>query len=70
MGGVATINRGLEGQALYQSGAVRTMAHEFGHAFASLGDEYRVEDQEQFTDSIIENYKRSTGKLSFADVIQ
>ncbi len=69
MGGVATLNRGFEGQALYQSGAVGTMAHEFGHAFASLGDEYRVEDQEQFTDSIVERYKLRTALFPNIDTV-
>lgn len=69
MGGVATLSRALEGQALYPTGSVGTMAHEFGHAFASLGDEYRVEDQEQFTDSIVENYKLRTAWFPNVDTI-
>lgn len=57
LGGVATTGTAFEGQALYNSGRIGTMAHEFGHAFAYLGDEYTVEDQDQFTEEDRKSYR-------------
>ena len=70
LGGVASISRALQGQALYPTGRIGIMAHEFGHAFASLADEYRVEDQDQFTPEIIQAYRRNTWLFPNVDTLQ
>lgn len=57
LGGVALTGTAYEGQALYDSGRIGTMAHEFGHAFAYLADEYTVEDQDQFTEEDRKRYR-------------